>query len=302
MCGTTDSLTDVWHDVSRPFVDSTLGRAALNVGTGGMAAPALAAYDISRGADPLKAAAGGALGYFGGQAGSDALGSMFGSSQPLASGMGEMMGDWTPEAGNGLGGLSQASSSAGTSAPTWGNISPLEDTAGASMDTAGLNTNPGWLSRMGGSAAKTMGDAWSAEGIGKSLGNMGPVGVAAGLMDMFSKKKQASDQMDRFNQTQNQITGLYAPGSPEYNALWDQMSRTDAAAGRNSQVGPRSVDLAAKIAQIKANMLGQTLGNQNAMFNTATDTSNTGLGSLFAQWQKANTPRMPTYNIYTGGR
>ena len=60
-----DTAVDVWHDVSEPVVDTQLGRLALNVATGGQAAPVLAAYDISRGADPTKALTNAAISYFG---------------------------------------------------------------------------------------------------------------------------------------------------------------------------------------------------------------------------------------------
>lgn len=60
-----DTAVDVWHDVSEPVVDTQLGRLALNVATGGQAAPVLAAYDISQGADPTKALTNAALSYFG---------------------------------------------------------------------------------------------------------------------------------------------------------------------------------------------------------------------------------------------
>lgn len=61
-----NAATDIWHGVSAPITDTPLGRAAATYFTGGLAAPAFAAYDISRGADPLRAAAMGGLGYLGG--------------------------------------------------------------------------------------------------------------------------------------------------------------------------------------------------------------------------------------------
>jgi hypothetical protein len=67
------------------------------------------------------------------------------------------------------------------------------------------------------------------------------------------RQGDASKEMLDWLKSRTAITdNLYQPGTPEYNTLWDQMSRKDAAAGRNSQYGPRSVDLASKIAQIKA--------------------------------------------------
>lgn len=310
MCGTTDALTNAWHDVSKPFVDTSLGRMATNVATGGMSAPAFAAYDISNGADPLKAAAGGVMGYFGGSAGNDWLS---GAGAPAEAGldmggqagMGTEMGDYAPGTGGaaapstGLGSLwgpedaapTPWSGGAPTAPTTMDNYMPLENTPGASMDTTGLNKTgdgAGWLSRMGSSATKAMGDAWSPEGIGKSLGNMGPAGVLSGLAGMYTSNKTANAQQDRFNQVQQQINGTYAPGSPEYEALMQQLSRTDAAAGRNSQLGPRSVDLAAKIAQLKMNAMSGTLGNQNTMFNSSLGNRNQGLSGMFGVYGRAN--------------
>jgi hypothetical protein len=67
------------------------------------------------------------------------------------------------------------------------------------------------------------------------------------------RQGDASKDMLDFLKSRLAITdNLYQPGSAEYNTLWDSMSRKDAAAGRNSQYGPRSVDLASKIAQIKS--------------------------------------------------
>lgn len=293
MCG----VVDTWHDVSKPFVDTSLGRMAVNVATGGMSAPAFAAYDISNGGNVGRAALGGALGYFGGQAvnpgGIDSLGSMMSggaSSAPLAGGMGEMMGDYVP-----TGAEASMGSMAGT-APAYADILPMENSVGASMDTTGLsNINPstggGMMDRFLGGARAAMKDSWSAEGMGRTLGRVGPLGVGASLVDMYMKNEQGKKQRALFDQTQNSVNGMYAPGSPEYNALWQQMSRTDAAAGRNSQLGNRSVDLAAKIAQLKAGMLGNTLTPQYNMYNSSLSNGMGGLASLFANTQKANTPR-----------
>jgi hypothetical protein len=77
------------------------------------------------------------------------------------------------------------------------------------------------------------------------------IGLIGGGVDAHQQGK-ASDEMKNWLQTQQgKIDSAYNPGTPEYNALWDEMSRKDAAAGRNSQYGPRSVDLAAKLAGIK---------------------------------------------------
>jgi hypothetical protein len=96
---------------------------------------------------------------------------------------------------------------------------------------------------------------------------------------MYAKKKMADAQKGMYNQNRADIMNTYAPGSPEYNLLAQQMARKDAAAGRNSQYGTRANDLAGTIAKLRMGALGtlqqgqnalgnQALGNQYGMFNT----------------------------------
>ena len=95
--------------------------------------------------------------------------------------------------------------------------------------------------------------------------------VAAGAKDASAQRGAANDMLAWLKSQQAKIDGLYAPGSPEYNLLKQQMEAQDAAAGRNSQYGVRAVDLAAKIAQIKAQYTAQLTqgiaGNMSAAFN-----------------------------------
>jgi len=103
--------------------------------------------------------------------------------------------------------------------------------------------------------------------------------AAGSLYDMYAKNKMASAQQGMYNQNRADIMNTYAPGSPEYNLLAQQMARKDAAAGRNSQYGTRANDLAGTIAKLRMGALGnlqqgqnalgnQALGNQYGMFNT----------------------------------
>lgn len=79
------------------------------------------------------------------------------------------------------------------------------------------------------------------------------LGVLGGLYDKKKQEGASNEMLDWMKSQQAKIDGLYAPGSPEHTLLQQTMERKDAAAGRNSQYGPRAVDLAAKIAEIKAN-------------------------------------------------
>lgn len=104
-------------------------------------------------------------------------------------------------------------------------------------------------------------------GGGGGLGGLDWLGLGAGAFGAYKQNDAANHMLDWLNSQQAKIDNLYAPNSPEYNALFDQLSRQDAASGRNSQYGPRSVDLAARIAEIKAR-------------NTANLT--TGIGNTYA--------------------
>lgn len=138
-------------------------------------------------------------------------------------------------------------------------------------------------------------------GSGLNLGDL--MKLFGGISDRNNQNNASQQMLDYLKQRQGINDNMYAPGSTEANALWDEMSRKDAAAGRNSQYGPRSVDLGARIAQLKMDAntkmttgigsLYQNAINQNAssdaglwsslgnLFGNGTGgTSNLNLGSL----------------------
>lgn len=113
----------------------------------------------------------------------------------------------------------------------------------------------------------------SALGGVKSVGNWAmknpiPAMYAGGsLYDMYAKNKMAKKQEGLYNQNRADIMNAYAPGSAEYNQMAQAMARKDAAAGRNSQYGTRSSDLAATLAKMRMNSLTQLQGSQNTLAN-----------------------------------
>lgn len=123
-----------------------------------------------------------------------------------------------------------------------------------------------------------------------ALGKMAPVQLASGLYDMYAKNQMADAQRDQYNQMNARVNNMYAPGSPEYNLMKQEMERKDAAAGRNSQYGTRATELAGKIAGLKTNALIQAQTGQNALFQSSMNNRYGGLNSLFAQYGKANAP------------
>lgn len=159
--------------------------------------------------------------------------------------------------------------------------------AGASLTGAtGSGTLPSFTQSLPQFTAPT-----AAGGIGSSiLSGLKDISPYAPLIssvgDYFLKQNMGNKQMGQFQQTQDKINGLYAPGSPEYNYLDQKLQREAAASGRNSQSGQLATNLAATIAQIKANAMGQSLGNQNQQFNTALTNQSSGLNSLFFNLMK----------------
>ena len=84
-----------------------------------------------------------------------------------------------------------------------------------------------------------------------SLGLDDLLKLAGGVVDKNAQEGASEQLLNYLKERQAINDNIYKPGSPEYDALWNEMSRKDAAAGRNSQYGPRSVDLAARIAGLK---------------------------------------------------
>lgn len=130
----------------------------------------------------------------------------------------------------------------------------------------------------------TGGGSGSGGGGGGGTGGMGLGDLAAFLAGLYGdhqQEKAASDMLNYLKQRQSMNDHMYDPGSPEFNFLWNQMSRLDAAAGRNSQYGPRSVDLAGKIAQMKMDAnTKMTTGIGNLYANALNQKSNGYLNTL----------------------
>jgi hypothetical protein len=95
--------------------------------------------------------------------------------------------------------------------------------------------------------------------------------IIAGTMDYRNQNKSSDQMLDYMRTQQGKIDSLYQPGSPEWQSLWEAMSRKDAAAGRNSQYGPRTVDFMGKVADTKAKYTAELTkglaGNYQQAFN-----------------------------------
>lgn len=125
--------------------------------------------------------------------------------------------------------------------------------AGAGTPAAGGNTV---ATVPGGS--KTIGDIL--KGVGGNLaGNLTSPNGLAGLLGLWNANNQKNNwqsQMDELNKN-------FATDSPYAKQMEQTLARKDSAAGRNSQYGTRAVELAAKLAEAKANSVKDLITMQN---------------------------------------
>lgn len=113
------------------------------------------------------------------------------------------------------------------------------------------------------------------------------MGIIAGLYGSAAQNNAAGEQRAWLDKQMSDINKLYAPGSPEHELLKQEMERKDAAAGRNSQYGPRATDLAAKIAEIKARNIATLAGSTQGNVMNSITADKTSLNSLLAALGKS---------------
>jgi hypothetical protein len=133
----------------------------------------------------------------------------------------------------------------------------------------------GLLGGSGGGGGLSLGNILKGgQALGGLLGGGGGSG-GGGLQDLLSiigggvdaqrQGDAAKTMMDWLKTNQGKMEGYMNPNSPEYKAMWEEMSRKDAAAGRNSQYGPRTADFLANVAKAKAdNIRSFTTGTSRA--------------------------------------
>lgn len=136
--------------------------------------------------------------------------------------------------------------------------SKLNDLTTSSGDPSGFSIKD-WL-KGDGSKTGQFGRMQMIQGGMKALG---------GIQDYQTKNKQADDLMARYNQQNAALDQYYAAGSPEAKAMEEQLARQDAAAGRRSQYGTRATNLAAQLAQTRANYRAQMAPGLNQLYNQA---------------------------------
>ncbi len=137
----------------------------------------------------------------------------------------------------------------------------------------------GLLGGMAGSrmANMTGGPSTASPSSGGSFDVGGALQGLGGLYAGYRGMKQAGQLQDNATATNQalqgqmgSLAGMYAPDSPYAKQLAQQLARKDAASGRNSQYGPRAVELQARLAA-----MAPTVANSMSSLAGAAGTSNT---------------------------
>ena len=208
--------------------------------------------------------------------GGPGLGSLFGAGE--AAGAGAIGADaatsaaWGSGAGLGgdtLGAMGLGETLGASSAPaTWGGSGSLLGGGiggtGSGLGVPGLNVGAGLSGTGSGLSAtsgltgfgSTVGSGAAAGGaVANFLKGLVPTSVGQGfnlarsvssLAGLYSNYKQNKN----LSSLASNLAGLYKPGSAYEEQLRKELARRDAAAGRRSQYGPRSVELQARLAEM----------------------------------------------------
>jgi hypothetical protein len=125
---------------------------------------------------------------------------------------------------------------------------------------------------------------------GGNTGDFGLDDIASligGGVDAQRQGDAARTMREWMDNSMSRNENYFSPDSPEYKHLWESMSRKDAAAGRNSQYGPRTADFMAKVASSRAdNNTRMTTGLSRA-YSEALNQNASKYGGLSAAIQRA---------------
>lgn len=192
--------------------------------------------------------------------------------------------DWLAATGGGLGGAGMGALGGAAGASAGGGGSSATAGGGSASSGGSITGNPiidKILGSAGSSALSNILGGGSSSGSSGSggglLGNLG--GLLSGGLNYYQQNQMADKLFNYVNGAKASIDNLYNPNSPEYKTLWDQMSAKDAASGRNSQYGTRTVDFMGKTAATKAAMQVDLAKGLSGMFqNGATAQANAPAG------------------------
>lgn len=126
--------------------------------------------------------------------------------------------------------------------------------------------------------------------------------MAGNLMQLWQSHQNAK----QYGGLASGLQSLYSPNSPYAQQLNQALTRSDAAAGRRSQVGPRNVELQARLADLNsrnapelARLYGSQQNNQAQMLQSLMRLGmnpmvSSGVGSMFNNY--FGTPQQPSFN------
>lgn len=127
---------------------------------------------------------------------------------------------------------------------------------GAGAGEMGLEAGAAGLASSGAGGASPWGSFLKT--LTSPVGNMATKAGGSLLSQLIAGGGNAymgNKQAGQYNDVISQINQLFAPDSPYAKQMQQTLARKDAAAGRNSQYGDRSVQLAAALTQAKSNAL-----------------------------------------------
>lgn len=218
--------------------------------------------------------------------GGSIFGPMFSGAAPAAEGAGAASGIADPLAGYMTTGASEGSTIGGSLFGGGGaGAVGSGSLAGSVGSLQNLFTNP-----LGGQTGNKMtGNIISnlvkgAIGGGSGSGGISTIGNLGSLFTNYNQYKQTGDLM-------NQIKNIYSPDSPYAKYMEEQLGRKDAAAGRNSQYGPRLAQLMGILGEGQARSLSglfnpimQQQGGLNGMVGAGSRLlTGSGLGDWITQ-------------------
>lgn len=173
---------------------------------------------------------------------------------------------------------------------------------------SGYGALVGMLSGLGGQASNYLSSPASGT-TGQGSGGVNNMeSLVAGLGNLYLAHKNNQGIQSQIND----LKGLYSPNSAYAQQLQQQLNRQDAAGGRRSQYGTRSVELQARLAQLASqqaptlsNLYGQQRANNfNQLAGLYTMGKNSGvynqLGSMFNQQQ--NPIQLSNVNLGNAGQ
>lgn len=175
------------------------------------------------------------------------------------------------------GGASPMTGAVNTAATNPALIDSALQTPGYGVSSAGIGGGPG--TGLGGLFSDAVNNLKSIPGVNKVGGNIasnlltsvlggkgGGISTLGNLGSLFSNYNQYSNNQDLINE----IKGIYKPEGEYAKYLEQQLGRRDAAAGRNSQYGPRLSELMGRLGDSQARALsglGGYMQNQQGGLN-----------------------------------